>query len=146
MRMRIGYPDRDAEREILRHSDVNPSESIRPVLSSEELLDLQGRVQRVSVDDSLIDYMLAIVDKTRTHDSLSLGVSPRGAQALYRATQALALLEGRDYVIPDDVKRLVIPVFAHRIAVNPRASLSQRSAEVTERILQDILTLLPVPL
>ena len=74
------------------------------------------------------------------------GRKSRGAQALYRATQALALLEGRDYVIPDDVKRLVIPVFAHRIAVNPRASLSQRSAEVTERILQDILTLLPVPL
>jgi MoxR-like ATPase len=146
MRMRIGYPDRQAEREILRNSDGNPGDSLRPVLSSEELLDLQSLVQRVSVDEALIDYMLSIVEKTRAHESLSLGVSPRGAQALYRATQALALLEGREYVIPDDVKRLVIPVCAHRIAVNPRSSLSQRSAEVTERILQDILTLVQVPL
>jgi MoxR-like ATPase len=109
-------------------------------------LDLQSLVQRVSVDDALVDYMLAIVEKTRTNENLILGVSPRGSQALYRATQALAMLEGREYVIPDDVKRLVIPVCAHRIAVNPRSSLSQRSAEVTERILQDILTLVQVPL
>jgi MoxR-like ATPase len=146
MRMRIGYPDRQAEREILRNSDSNPGDTIRAVLSSEELLDLQSLVQRVSVDDALVDYMLAIVEKTRTNENLILGVSPRGSQALYRATQALAMLEGREYVIPDDVKRLVIPVCAHRIAVNPRSSLSQRSAEVTERILQDILTLVQVPL
>jgi len=146
MRMRIGYPDRHAEREILRNSDGNPGDSLHAVLSTEELLDLQSMVHRVSVDDALVDYMLSIVEKTRAHESLSLGVSPRGAQALYRATQALALLEGREYVIPDDVKRLVIPVCAHRIAVNPRSSLSQRSAEVTERILQDILTLVQVPL
>jgi MoxR-like ATPase len=146
MRMRIGYPDRQAEREILRNSDSNPGDTIRAVLSSEELLDLQSLVQRVSVDDALVDYMLAIVEKTRTNENLILGVSPRGSQALYRATQALAMLEGREYAIPDDVKRLVIPVCAHRIAVNPRSSLSQRSAEVTERILQDILTLVQVPL
>ena len=90
--------------------------------------------------------MLAIVDRTRTHESLSLGVSPRGAQALYRASQALALLEGRDYVIPDDIKRLVVPVFAHRVVINTRAVLAQRSAELAERILQDILTLVDVPL
>ena len=146
MRMRIGYPDRQAEREILRNSDSNPGDTIRAVLSAEELLDLQSLVQRVSVDDALVDYMLAIVEKTRTNENLILGVSPRGSQALYRATQALAMLEGREYAIPDDVKRLVIPVCAHRIAVNPRSSLSQRSAEVTERILQDILTLVQVPL
>jgi MoxR-like ATPase len=93
-----------------------------------------------------VDYMLAIVEKTRAHESLALGVSPRGAQALYRATQALAMLDGRDYVIPDDVKRLVIPVFAHRVAINARASLAQRSAEISERILQEILTLVEVPL
>jgi MoxR-like ATPase len=146
MRMRIGYPDRQAEREILRNSDGNPGDSLRAVISSDELLHLQSLVHRVSVDDALVDYMLAIVEKTRTHENLSLGVSPRGAQALYRATQALALVEGRDYVIPDDVKRLVIPVCAHRIAVNPRSSLSQRGSEVTERILQEILTLVQVPL
>src|SRR6202140_3847803 len=146
MRIRIGYPDREAERQILRGPDGIHAEGVRPVLSSDELLQLEEQVNRVSVDDSLADYMLSIVEKTRSHESLALGVSPRGAQALYRATQALALLEGRDYVIPDDVKRLVIPVFAHRIAINARASLAQRSAELSERILQEILTLIEVPL
>ena len=146
MRIRIGYPDREAERQILRSPDSVHAEGVRPVLSSDELLQLEEQVSRVSVDDSLADYMLAIVEKTRNHESLSLGVSPRGAQALYRATQALALLEGRDYVIPDDIKRLVIPVFAHRIAINARTSLVQRSTELSERILQEILTLVEVPL
>ena len=75
-----------------------------------------------------------------------VNASPRGAQALYRTTQALAMLEGRDYVIPDDVKRLVVPVFAHRVAINARASLAQRSSEVSERIRQEILPLVEVPL
>ena len=146
MRIRIGYPGREAEREILRNTDGLRGEAARSVLAAEELLYLQEQVSRVGVDETLVDYMLAIVEKTRTHESLALGVSPRGAQALFRATQALALLDGRDYVIPDDVKRLVIPVFAHRIAVNARASLAQRSAELSERILQEILTLVEVPL
>jgi MoxR-like ATPase len=146
MRIRIGYPDRQAEREILRNTDGVHAERTRTVLSSEELLDLQHRAGKIGVDETLVDYMLAIVEKTRSHESLALGVSPRGAQALYRATQAFAMVEGRDYVIPDDVKRLVIPVFAHRIAINARASLAQRSAELSERILQEILTLVEVPL
>jgi MoxR-like ATPase len=146
MRIRIGYPDRDAEREILRSADGVRAENVRAVLSGEELVHLQEQVNQVAVDDSLVDYMLAIVDKTRSHESLALGVSPRGAQALYRGAQALALVEGREYVIPDDIKRLVVPVFAHRIAINARASLAQRSAELSERILQEILTLVEVPL
>ena len=146
MRIRIGYPDRGAEREILRNTDGAHAEDVRPVLSAEELIHLQEQVSHVAVDDSLVDYMLAIVEKTRNHESLALGVSPRGAQALYRATQALALTEGREYVIPDDVKRLAVPVFAHRIAINARASLAQRSTELSERILQEILTLVEVPL
>jgi MoxR-like ATPase len=146
MRIRIGYPDREAEREILRNADGAHGEALPAVLSAEELLDLQHRASKIGVDEMLVDYMLAIVEKTRTHESLALGVSPRGAQALYRATQALAMVEGRDYVIPDDVKRLVIPVFAHRIAINARASLAQRSSELSERILQEILTLVEVPL
>ena len=90
--------------------------------------------------------MLAIVEKSRGHESLSLGVSPRGAQALYRAAQALALVEGRDYVIPDDVKRLAVPVFAHRVLVNSRVTLANRSADWADRTLQEILTLIDVPL
>jgi MoxR-like ATPase len=146
MRIRIGYPDREAEREILRNADSAHGEALPAVLSAEDLLDLQHCASKIGVDEMLVGYMLAIVEKTRTHESLALGVSPRGAQALYRATQALAMLEGRDYVIPDDVKRLVIPVFAHRIAINARASLAQRSSELSERILQEILTLVEVPL
>jgi len=146
MRIRIGYPDRDAEREIVRNSGSGHAEDIRIVLSNTELLQLQEQVSQVSMDESLVDYMLAIVEKTRNHESLALGVSPRGAQALYRAAQALALVEGRDYVIPDDVKRLVIPVFAHRVAINPRTSLAQRSTELSERVLQEIMTLVEVPL
>jgi MoxR-like ATPase len=145
MRIRIGYPEREAEREIVRGEGAQ-SESMGPVLSSAELLRLQEQAGRVTVDDSLIDYMLAIVEKTRCHESLSLGVSPRGSQALYRAAQALALVEGRDYVIPDDIKRLVVPVFAHRVSINARTSLSQRSTELSERTLQEIMTLVEVPL
>jgi MoxR-like ATPase len=145
MRMRIGYPDREAERDIVRQTDNANAEAARPILSTDELLHFQTQVSRVAVDDAIIDYMLSIVERTRSHEALALGVSPRGAQALYRAAQALALVEGREYVIPDDVKRLVIPVFAHRIGI-ARASLSQRTSEMSERILQEILTAVDVPL
>lgn len=146
MRIRIGYPERDAEREIVKAPDGVHSETLGAVLASAELLRLQEQASQVTVDDSLVDYMLAIVEKTRNHESLSLGVSPRGSQALYRAAQALALVEGREYAIPDDIKRLVVPVFAHRVAINARALLSQRSTELSERTLQEIMTLVEVPL
>ncbi|MGH9632428.1 MAG: AAA family ATPase [Bryobacteraceae bacterium] len=146
MRVRIGYPDSASEKEILRNSERAAGETIRPVLSGEEVLHLQARAQKIAIDDALVDYMLAVVEKTRNHESLALGVSPRGAQALYRASQAMAMVEGRDYVIPDDIKRLVIPVFAHRVIVNSRAVLAQRTSDLTDRILQDILTLVDVPL
>ena len=144
MRLRIGYPDAVAEREILR-SGLQPID-VRPVLSADDVLQLQARVTQVAVDDAIVDYMLAIVDRTRHHDGLALGVSPRGAQALFRASQALAMLEGRDYVMPDDVKRLAGPVCAHRIMVNSRTALGQRTTEHADRIIQDILTLIDVPL
>jgi MoxR-like ATPase len=146
MRLKIGYPDRTSERQILRNSDRFPSGDLEPVLSSEDVVQLQGWVNRVVVDEALVDYMLAIVEKTRAHESLAVGVSPRGAQALFRAAQALAVIEGRDYVIPDDVKRLAAPVFAHRVVINTRAALSQRTVDAGERILQEILTLVEVPL
>ena len=146
MRIRIGYPDQVAEREILRQTAAQPGESVRPVITADELTQLQEAVSRVAVEEAVVDYMLAIVERTRSHDSLALGVSPRAAQALYRAAQALALIEGREYAIPDDVKRLAVPVFAHRVVVNTRVALAQRTTELAERILQDILTLVDVPL
>jgi MoxR-like ATPase len=145
MRLRMGYPDPVAEREILRRQDAGRGEVIRPVITTSDVLDLQDRVGSVQVDDAIVDYMLAIVERTRSHEALALGVSPRGAQSLYRACQALAMMEGRMYVIPDDVKRLVIPVFAHRVMLNTRASL-QRSSDAADRVLNEILTLVEVPL
>jgi MoxR-like ATPase len=146
LRLRIGYPSRDAEMLIVRNGDASHRERLAPAITGGELIRLQEQVHRVSVDESLVEYMLNIVEKTRNHDSLALGVSPRGAQALFRASQALATVEGRDYVIPDDIKRLTVPVCAHRVAVNSRATLSQRSTETAERILNDILTQIDVPL
>src|ERR1700693_3820988 len=128
MRIRIGYPDEAAEREILRQNAELGPEKIRPVISSEDLLHLQEAVGHVAVDEALVDYMLAIVKHTRDHDALAMGVSPRGAQALFRASQALAAVEGREYVIPDDVKRMVVPVVAHRVVLSARAGVGQRTA------------------
>lgn len=145
LRMRIGYPDRGAEREIVRNTEPAYAET-RPVLSGDELLFLQTQAARVRVEDAIVDYMLNIVERTRNHESLSLGVSPRGAQALFRAVQAMALLEGRDYAIPEDVKRLVMPVCAHRVLVNTRNSLSRSMSDAGERVLNEILTLVRVPL
>jgi MoxR-like ATPase len=146
MRLRVGYPDAASERTILRDSDGGLPQPDMPVLPAEDVIELQETVHRVHVEESLVDYMLAIVEKTRHHESLVLGVSPRGAQALFRAVQALALVEGRDFAIPDDVKRLAVPVFAHRIVINVRTTLVPRRADTAERVIEDILTQVDVPL
>jgi MoxR-like ATPase len=146
MRLRIGYPDERSEREILAQRDSYATDTLAPVLSAEEILQLQERIHEVRVDEALTDYIMAVVERTRAHESLSLGVSPRGAQALYRASQALAIVEGRDYVIPDDIKRLVAPIFAHRVVINTRVALTQRGSEAGDRILEEILTLIDAPL
>ena len=117
-------------------------------MSCEDLIALQESVAQVTVDESLVDYMLAIVERTRSHEHLSMGVSPRGAQALFRATQAMAAVQGREFATPDDVKQLVGPVCAHRVIVNPRAALPGplRGVAAAESILHEILTLVDVPL
>jgi len=145
LRLRVGYPDRASEKRIVRHSGLEAAAALTPVLTAADVVQLQREAERVTVDDSLVDYILAIVEKTRQHDALALGVSPRGTQALFRATQALALLEGRDYAVPDDVKRLAVPVFAHRVLINTRVALAQRATELAERILKEILTQVEVP-
>ena len=146
MRIRIGYPDRASERDILREVNGMPGAHLQPVVTAADVIEMQRWVRDVAVDESLLEYILAIVEKTRAHEMLALGVSPRGAQALHRAAQALAVLEGRGYVIPDDIKRLAIPVFAHRVVVNTRLALTQRTADASDRILEEILTLVEVPL
>jgi MoxR-like ATPase len=146
MRIRLGYPDRASEREILRNVNGMPAAHVEPVITADEVLGLQSWVRNIAVDEALLDYILAIVERTRSHEMLALGVSPRGAQALHRGAQALAALEGREYVIPDDIKRLAVPVFAHRVVVNTRVALTQRAADASDRILEEILTLVEVPL
>jgi len=146
LRVRIGYPDAASERLILRNSDTVQPQTMAPVLNRDELLDLQERTREITMDDALLDYILAIVEKTRTHEALALGVSPRGSQALFRAAQAKALLEGRTYVIPDDIKRLAVPVFGHRVVLSSRATLSPRRSDSGDRILEQILSQVDVPL
>jgi MoxR-like ATPase len=116
MRIAVGYPDRDDERQVLSsHRIGEPIESLQPVLDAEQVVSLQQAVRQVVVDESINGYLLDIVDATRHCDELRVGVSTRGALCLYRASQALALVENRDYVIPDDVKRLAVPVLSHRV-------------------------------
>jgi MoxR-like ATPase len=146
MRLRLGYPDAAAEREILRNFEIRHAETVARVLDAAQILEMQELTHRVAVDEALVDYMLAIVEKTRTHEGLALGVSPRGSQALYRAVQALALVEGRDYAIPDDIKRLAVPVCAHRVVVNTRTALAQRRSDLGDRVIEEILSLIDVPL
>ena len=146
MRLRMGYPDAASERLILRQASNHSAELARPILSAGEVLELQELSESISVDDALVDYILAVAARTRVHASLALGVSPRGAQALFRAAQALALVEGRQYVVPDDIKRLVVPAFAHRVVVDTRVALSQRGPDTAGRILEEILKQVDVPL
>jgi MoxR-like ATPase len=147
LRLRMGYPDLDAEKEILRRQNHVPAiDRIVPVLDAEEVVEAQTAVARVRVDESLLDYIISIVDATRRSDLLHIGVSPRGSLAIHRAAQALAYFEGRDYCIPDDVKRLVLPVLAHRLVVSSKYTSSHRRSEQAEMVLTEILRNIEVPL
>ncbi|HKS72566.1 MAG TPA: MoxR family ATPase [Terriglobales bacterium] len=146
MRVRMGYPDGNAEREILRsEAGAAKLEMMKPVLSGADILEMQRAVTQIRVDDSLVNYCLAIVRKTRESDHFSLGVSPRGSQMLYRAAQAMAFLEGRNFCVPEDFKPLVVPVFAHRVAVNALASSTLKKSEQAEQFIQELLETVHVP-
>ena len=146
MRLRMGYPDGDAEREILRsEAGAAQLENMQPVLSGADVLEMQAAVTRVRVDDSLISYALAIVTRTRETERLSLGVSPRGAQMLYRAAQAMAFLDGRSFCVPEDFKPLAVPVFAHRVVVDGTYASTLKKSEQAEQVIQEIVESVPVP-
>src|SRR5439155_18379229 len=145
LRLRIGYPDRPAEREILtQHRDGEPVERLGPVLNRDDVLHLQQAVRQVRVESTLGDYILDLLDATRTHPDVYLGGSTRAGLSLYRASQALALVEGRDYVVPDDIKRLAAPVLAHRLL--SKSIRQGRRGDTAEEIVADIVgrTLVPV--
>jgi MoxR-like ATPase len=146
MRLSIGYPDAEDEAEVLRE---DPAASALPrleaVLSLPELRAMQEAAGNVKFEDSLVAYLLAIMHRSREHEALELGVSPRAGLALRRAAQARALIDGRDYCIPEDVRELAVDVLAHRITVDPRGG-SSRASEETRWILSEILDSTPVPL
>ncbi len=147
LRIRMGYPSAVSEKEILRnHSGNSRAEELRPVMEARDVVAMQEAVQRVRVDDSLLDYALEIVARTRQNERLTLGVSPRGSLMLHRAAQARAFVEGRDFCIPDDFKQLILPVFAHRVLVNTRFSSTQKKSEQAESILTELIESTRVPL
>ncbi len=147
LRIRMGYPSRASEKEILReHSGIGSTAALRAVMEARDVLAMQETAQHVRVDESLLDYALEIVERTRQTDQLSLGVSPRGALMLHRAAQARAFVEGRDFCLPDDFKQLILPVFAHRVVVNTRYASTRKKSEQAEAILSELVESTRVPL
>ncbi len=147
MRIHMGYPEGEAEKEILRQR--NPRlllDTLEPVLNADDILRAQAATAKIRVDESLLNYIMEIVEATRRSEFLLIGVSPRGSLALHRAAQALAYYEGREFCIPDDIKRLVIPVLAHRVIVSSKYSSPHKRSEEAETILSEILRGVEVPL
>jgi MoxR-like ATPase len=146
IRARMGYPEPAAEREILRsEAGVSRLEDLRPVLTGAEVLEMQQAVKHVRVDESLVSYALEIVRRTRESEFLSLGVSPRGSQALYRAAQAMAFLDGRTFCTPEDFKPLAVPVFAHRVVVSSLYASTLKKSEQADQVLREIVENVAVP-
>jgi len=146
VRVRMGYPQASNEREILRsEAGAARLEQVRPVATGADVIAMQDEVIQVKVDDSLVDYALEIVKRTRESESLALGVSPRGSIMLYRAAQAMAYLDGRKFATPADFKSLAVAVFSHRVVINARYSSTLKKSEQAETIIRDILQSVPVP-
>ena len=144
LRIGVGYPAREAERAMLfARQRQDPLAKVTAVCDAEELVRIQGEVRDVEVNEAVADYLLALVAKTREHKDLALGVSPRGALAFFRASQARALMKGRSYASPEDVHALAIPVLAHRVLLGSEARYGGTTAEA---IVSDILRDVGVPL
>lgn len=144
LRLKVGYPTPALEADIVRRFEHgSPLETLRPVVQAEELADLAARLTEVHVEDAVVEYMVAVVQATREHGAFELGASPRATLALFRASRALAAIEGRDFVRPDDVKALVHPVLGHRLQLSSNSRLRGRDAD---EVLDEILSAVPVPL
>jgi MoxR-like ATPase len=144
MRIDLGYPAREAERNVLRsHRSGEPVDTLASVATLAEIKMMQGQVREIRFEDSLVDYLQDIVDRTRQSNDLQVGVSTRGALAFYRAAQANALIGGRDYVVPDDIKELAICVLSHRVIPRGFAAGSERLA--VESMIQRCLESVVVP-
>jgi MoxR-like ATPase len=143
IKVSIGYPIKRDEMFILsRFQTQNPIKDLQPVANARQVLEIQEEVKRIKVAEAIKEYIAEIAALTREHNDLTLGASPRGALALMRASQAFAMLDDRDYVIPDDVQKMVIPVLAHRLILKPEARLKEMTVE---RVLKSILNTVYVP-
>lgn len=144
LRISMGYPSRTEERRVLSsHRQGEPVHHLAPVLSTDQVVYLQEAVRKVSVEDSIYDYLLDIVEATRQCEDLHVGVSTRGALSLYRASQALALTSGRTYVVPDDIKYLAVPALSHRVIAKGYMHGSQRQA--VEAVIRRLVEGVAVP-
>ena len=144
LRISMGYPDREAERQVLAsHREGEPVEQLKPVLSCPQVVTLQNAVRQVAVEASIYDYLLDIVEITRKCEELHVGVSTRGALSLYRAAQASALIDGRNFVVPDDIKQLTSSVLAHRVVTKGYIQGDSRGA--AESIIERLVAEVPVP-
>ena len=139
----MGYPDRQSEIQVLvSHQDHHPYDDLKPVVTCGQIIAMQQQVRRVRVEPAVADYVVRLVECTRGDPRLRLGVSPRGSLALYRAAQAAALMAGRDFVVPDDVRLLAIPVLAHRIVADTKAKYGGLR---NDQIIQEALDKTAVP-
>lgn len=148
MRVTIGYPDESAERQILLESRGGQPvmDRLQTVLNAGQVSALQDRVEEVEVDPAILDYLMAVVQRSRTTPKLSLGVSPRGSIAVFRAARALALTHGRTYLVPDDVRTLIVPCLAHRILPAGASTTSHGTHDEAATILEGILAEVEAPL
>ena len=144
MKLSLGYPSAEAEKDILTgYNDVSPLESLGPVCTREELNAASSLIPRITVSDPIKKYLIAIADATRQSDRLRLGVSPRGTLALMKASQAWAAMSGRDYVIPDDVKKVAVPVLSHRIITRSQNTI--RLTDTNEQVIEAIVDTVRAP-
>jgi MoxR-like ATPase len=143
MKLSLGYPDFNEESEILkRFKTENPLNTLEAVMNSSEIEKMMSIFETITVADEIVDYIVKLTQQTRQHESVELGISPRGSMALFQASQVYAALEGRDYVIPDDVKALVKPIFRHRIILDGRAEMT---GVTSDQLIDEIVSSQQVP-
>ena len=143
LKVNLGYPSKEEGIDILkRFKTMNPFDDIQPVASRDDIIQAQNIYSQVFVSDDMLNYIMDLIEATRTHEHIELGVSPRGSQALLKAVQVYAVLKGRDFAIPDDVKAMVKPVLGHRLVLARRMKVGENK---TDQILDDIMNRVPVP-
>jgi MoxR-like ATPase len=146
LRVSLGYPQKSVERELLRdRHGTDPVAAVTPVVDLAAVMRLQDSVETIRIDDALLDYAMQIVEETRRHPAIGVGISTRGALAWYRASQAAALAAGRDFAVPDDIKGLAVPCLAHRLVLAQAHDSLGRARSDAERLIGEIVGRVPVP-